>query len=116
MTERLLDSPLALVAAPMAGRITTVEFSKAVATAGAFPFLAGGYKTPEALAAEIEQLRLSVGSFGVNLFVPSGDEVDIASFAAYATEDSPLKHPTTGLLWTPHPSPMTTGGRRSWRY
>lgn len=89
MTERLLDSPLPLVAAPMAGRITTVELSKAVATAGAFPFLAGGHKSPEALAAEIEHLRLSVGSFGVNLFVPSGDEVDIASFAAYATELAP---------------------------
>ncbi|HMR49755.1 MAG TPA: nitronate monooxygenase [Arachnia sp.] len=89
MTGRLLASPLPIVAAPMAGGATTVGLAAAVATAGGFPFLAGGYKTPEALASEIAQLRCLTGEFGVNLFVPSTDEVDEASFAAYAAEIAP---------------------------
>ncbi|TDD41347.1 NAD(P)H-dependent flavin oxidoreductase [Saccharopolyspora elongata] len=86
MTDRLLDSPLPLVAAPMAGGPSTVALARAVASAGTFPFLAGGYKTADTLAAEINELRpLGVG-FGVNLFVPSDDPVDEAAFAAYAEE------------------------------
>jgi NAD(P)H-dependent flavin oxidoreductase YrpB (nitropropane dioxygenase family) len=83
---RLLDSPLPIVAAPMAGGPTTVALAEAVGSAGAYPFLAGGYKAPEALATEIEQLRPRVGGFGVNLFVPSRLIPDRASFAAYADE------------------------------
>lgn len=83
---RLLDSPLPIVAAPMAGGPTTVALAEVVGAAGAYPFLAGGYKSPEALAAEIEQLRPRVHGFGVNLFVPSGIAPDRVSFAAYAEE------------------------------
>lgn len=86
MTDRLIDSRLPLVAAPMAGGPTTVELATAVADAGAFPFLAGGYKSPAALRAEIEQLRGLDTGFGVNLFVPSRAAVDEVSFAAYARE------------------------------
>ena len=86
MTDPLLRSPLPIVAAPMAGGPTTVLLARAVASAGAFPFLAGGYKTREALAAEIDALRGHVSEFGVNLFVPSDDPVDASAFAAYAEE------------------------------
>ncbi|MDN6555157.1 MAG: nitronate monooxygenase [Acidipropionibacterium acidipropionici] len=86
MTESLLDSPLPIVAAPMAGGPTTVALARAVAEAGAFPFLAGGYKTVAALAEEVRQLRSAALSFGVNLFVPSTDVVDVAAFAAYIDE------------------------------
>lgn len=86
---RLLDSRLPIVAAPMAGGPTTVALAAAVAAAGAFPFLAGGYKSPGALGAEIIQLRALAPGFGVNLFVPSSGPVDQAAFAAYAAELQP---------------------------
>lgn len=73
----------------MAGGPTTVALAAAVAAAGGFPFLAGGYKTPEALAAEIEQLRALDVPFGVNLFVPSRHPTDTAAFGAYAAELAP---------------------------
>ncbi|GLY15251.1 oxidoreductase [Kineosporia sp. NBRC 101677] len=81
-----LNSTLPIVAAPMAGGPSTVALAHAVASAGAFPFLAGGYKSPQALSAEIEQLRASGTGFGVNLFVPSTAPVDATAFAAYARE------------------------------
>ena len=83
---RLLDSPLPIVAAPMAGGPTTVALAEAVGAAGAYPFLAGGYKSSDALATEIEQLRPRVRGFGVNLFVPSRLIPGRTSFAAYAEE------------------------------
>lgn len=86
MTTRLLDSSLPIVAAPMAGGPSTVALAHAVTSAGGFPFLAGGYKTVEALAAEIDELRPLCVGFGVNLFVPSDDAIDEAAFAAYAAE------------------------------
>lgn len=86
MVEKLLDSRLPVAAAPMAGGPTTVALARAVASAGGFPFLAGGYKTAEALAAELEQLQDLRPPFGVNLFVPSRDDVDESAFAAYADE------------------------------
>ncbi|MET0862417.1 MAG: nitronate monooxygenase [Microbacterium sp.] len=86
MLTSLLDAPLPLVAAPMAGGPSTVALARAVAAAGAFPFLAGGYKTTEALAEEIDQLRPLGAEFGVNLFVPSDDPVDEAAFRRYVEE------------------------------
>lgn len=86
-----LESELPIVAAPMAGGPTTVALVGAMQGAGAFPFLAGGYKKAEALAAEIRQVRELGGSgtFGVNLFVPGTDAVDAAAFRAYAAELAP---------------------------
>ena len=49
------DSPI--VAAPMAGGVTTVTLARAVAAAGSFAFLAAGYKSVEVMAGEVEQLR-----------------------------------------------------------
>lgn len=84
-----LGTRVPIVAAPMAGGPTTVALALAVAEAGGFPFLAGGYKTIEALGAEISQVRAAGAEFGVNLFVPSRESVDEASFAAYAAELQP---------------------------
>ena len=75
---------LPIVAAPMAGGPSTPELAIAVAEAGGLPFLAGGYKTPEALASEIALVRESGHRFGVNLFVPGDSRVDAAAFASYA--------------------------------
>ncbi len=85
----LLDTRLPIVAAPMAGGPTTVALAAAVAHAGGFPFLAAGYKTPEALAAEVDQLRAAGVAFGVNLFVPGNMQINAAAFADYATELQP---------------------------
>ncbi len=60
----LLGSPLPLAAAPMAGGPTTPALAVAVADAGAFAFLAGGYKAAEALAAEIAEVRRGGAPFG----------------------------------------------------
>ncbi|TQL76751.1 nitroalkane oxidase [Stackebrandtia endophytica] len=89
MTAKLLDSPVPIAAAPMAGGPTTVALAAAVASVGAFPFLAGGYRTPHALASEINRVRDLGVPFGVNLFVPCRHKVDKEAFAAYATELEP---------------------------
>lgn len=79
----LLDSLLPIVAAPMAGGPSSVALGAAVAAKGAFPFLAAGYKTPEAMSTEIAAARSWGGPFGVNLFAPGVIEPDRASFEAY---------------------------------
>jgi nitronate monooxygenase len=79
-----LGSSLPLAAAPMAGGATTPRLAAAVTEAGAFAFLAGGYKTPEALAAEIAEIRRTGAAFGVNLFAPSTTEISEADFHRYA--------------------------------
>ncbi|GAB2549159.1 nitronate monooxygenase [Leucobacter ruminantium] len=105
-TPRLLDSRLPLVAAPMAGGPSSVELAASVAAAGAFPFLAGGMQTAEGLAAQIERLRPSARSFGVNLFVPGRASLDAqtrAEFAAYAAELQPEAE-RYGLRLDPEPA------------
>lgn len=84
-----LDSTLPLVAAPMSGGATTVGLAAAVAAAGAFPFLAGGYQAPEALAAEIAELRRYRTPFGVNLFAPNPVLIGETAFRQYARELQP---------------------------
>lgn len=98
----LLNVPLPIVAAPMAGGPTTIELAVAVARAGGFPFLAGGYKTPDSLAADVAQLREQAPSFGVNLFVPGPTDVDAAAFRAYAAELQP-EADAYGLRLDPEP-------------
>ncbi|MCD2185591.1 nitronate monooxygenase [Actinomycetospora soli] len=60
-----------IVAAPMAGGPSTPALVAAVARAGGFGYLAGGYLTADALAAQLAELRQrSDRPFGVNLFLP----------------------------------------------
>ena len=85
-------TPRPVVAAPMAGGPTTVELATAVSDAGGFPFLAGGYKTAEAIHREISQMHATGAPFGVNVFVPtdhSCQTLDRATFTAYANELAP---------------------------
>src|SRR3954453_1489833 len=72
-----------LVAAPMAGGPTTGAPARAVGAAGGFAFLAGGYKNPDVLRAEIEELSRDGRDFGVNLFVPDRSAVDPDAFRRY---------------------------------
>ncbi|MGC4105016.1 MAG: nitronate monooxygenase [Thermomicrobiales bacterium] len=85
----LLESSLPIVAAPMAGGPTTVALSTAVGKAGGFPFLAGGYKTPDALADEIGRMRATGGAFGVNVFVSASDDLSSEAYLAYAMRLQP---------------------------
>ena len=67
-----LPCELPFVQAPMAGGPSTPELAAAVAAAGGYGFLAGGYLSPEALREAILATRsLTTCPFGVNLFVPS---------------------------------------------
>ena len=86
----LLGTALPLVAAPMAGGPSTVRLATAVAGAGAFPFLAGAYRAPDALAADIAAVRGTAAPFGVNLFAPHDAHVDEAELRRYARELQPL--------------------------
>ena len=82
LTERmsiahLLETRLPVLAAPMAGGPSSVALGAAVSSAGGFAFLAGGYKRPDALAAEIAAARQWGAPFGVNLFAPGSFEPDL---------------------------------------
>ncbi|HEX8093411.1 nitronate monooxygenase [Jatrophihabitans sp.] len=85
-TPNPLGSPLPLAAAPMAGGPTTVRLAAAVSEAGAFAFLAGGYQSADALAADIAELRRSTEAFGVNLFAPNVARISEADYRRYAEE------------------------------
>mgnify|MGYP001231145836 CR=1 FL=1 len=83
MDLRALKAPI--VQAPLAGGASTPQLTAAVASAGGFGFLAAGYKTAEAVAGDIRELRaLSDAPFGVNVFAPPATNVDPAAVAAYA--------------------------------
>ncbi|MDK1359094.1 nitronate monooxygenase [Arthrobacter sp. zg-Y1219] len=62
---------LPVIGAPMAGGPSTPELAAAVSNTGGLGFLAAGYKSSAAVAAEIARTRrLTQAPFGVNLFVP----------------------------------------------
>jgi nitronate monooxygenase len=77
-------APLPLVVAPMAGGPSTAELVAAAAAAGAFGFLAAGYKTADDMVAEMEDVRSAgVDAFGVNIFVPGHPTADPGRVDAY---------------------------------
>jgi NAD(P)H-dependent flavin oxidoreductase YrpB (nitropropane dioxygenase family) len=90
VTTGLLGTALPLVAAPMAGGPSTVALATAVAGAGGFPFLAGAYRAPDALAADVAAVRATGAPFGVNLFAPHDAHVDEAELRRYARALQPL--------------------------
>lgn len=79
-------SDLPIVAAPMAGGPSTTALVAAAAKAGAFGFVAGGYKAPDALNTEMAELRRRNVLFGVNLFVPNPSDITEAEYRRYARE------------------------------
>jgi nitronate monooxygenase len=73
-----------VVVAPMAGGPSTVALVVAATEAGALGFLAGGYKSASAMAAEMAAVRAAgVAAFGVNVFVPGEPTADSAGLEAY---------------------------------
>src|SRR3954449_5706697 len=88
MLDRL-DVPI--VQAPLAGGPSTPELAAAVAGAGGLGFVAGGYRTPDALAEAIARTReLTDGPFGVNVFAPTGAPADPDAVRRYADALRPL--------------------------
>lgn len=79
-----LDLPV--LAAPMAGGPSTPALVTAAARAGGLGFLAGGYKTAQALAGQIHTVRVEEVPFGVNLFVPNPVPISAEAYGSYARE------------------------------
>ncbi len=69
----------------MGGGASTPALAAAVGEAGGLGFLAAGYRTVDAVRADIESLRsLTSRPFGVNLFAPPGDAPDVAAVERFA--------------------------------
>jgi nitronate monooxygenase len=76
----VLEHPV--VQAPMGGGPSTPALAAAVNEAGGLGFLAAGYKTVDAVRADVEALRELTGRpFGVNLFAPPAPAEDVRAFA-----------------------------------
>lgn len=75
---------LPVLAAPMAGGATTTAMVIAAAGAGSMGLLAAGYKTREALHAEVIAVRAASVPFGVNVFAPNPVPIDIETYRRYA--------------------------------
>ncbi|MGZ4577576.1 MAG: NAD(P)H-dependent flavin oxidoreductase [Mycobacterium sp.] len=73
-----------LVAAPMSGGPTTPAMVSAATRAGGLGMLAAGYKTVEAVEAEVNRVRAEGIPFGINLFAPNPLPVDPEIYRAYA--------------------------------
>jgi nitronate monooxygenase len=74
-----------IVQAPMAGGPSTPALAAAVSEAGGLGFIAAGYKTAEAMWADVEDTRARTARpFGVNLFSPAQPPADPATVGAYA--------------------------------
>ncbi|MEU5853516.1 NAD(P)H-dependent flavin oxidoreductase [Saccharopolyspora shandongensis] len=82
-----VDNPV--LAAPMAGGPSTPALVVAAARANGLGFLAGGYKTADALAEQITEVRGHGITFGVNLFAPNPLPVDPEAFRRYAAAIAP---------------------------
>lgn len=80
----ITDLQIPVVAAPMAGGVSTPELVAAVSDAGGLGFLGAGYLSEEALAGQIARTReLTDAPFGVNLFIPGPrQEVDFDAYSA----------------------------------
>jgi nitronate monooxygenase len=70
-----------VVVAPMAGGPSTPALVRGAAGAGALGFLAAGYKTPDAVEAELRAVRGI--PHGLNIFVPVPPPADIAALERY---------------------------------
>jgi nitronate monooxygenase len=96
------DLRVPLVQAPMAGGVSTPSLAAAVGRAGGLGFLAAGYLSPDAVAAQIAEVRKSVEVFGVNLFVPQ-PVAEPDRIAAYRRELAETEARRYGALALPEP-------------
>jgi nitronate monooxygenase len=79
----MLDLIRPVIVAPMAGGPSTPSLVRGAALGGAVGFLAAGYKTPEAVEAELRDLSGSGLPYGLNIFVPVAPPADIGPVERY---------------------------------
>jgi nitronate monooxygenase len=80
----LRDLTVPVLAAPMAGGPSTPELVCAVCAAEGAGFLAAGYRTAGAVAADVAAVRAATAApFGVNLFVVAPYELDPTALETY---------------------------------
>ncbi|HEX4698219.1 MAG TPA: nitronate monooxygenase [Actinomycetes bacterium] len=80
----LPELPVPLVAAPMAGGPSTPDLVVAVGEAGGLGFLGAGYKTFDAVRAEVDEVRRrSTRPFGVNVFLAGSPTRDPDAVTTY---------------------------------
>jgi nitronate monooxygenase len=73
-----------VIIAPMAGGVGTTDLITAAAAAGATGFLPAGYKTAQAMRADIDAvLAVTTAPFGVNVFVPGAPAADPGALSRY---------------------------------
>ncbi len=86
MTSALADLGLTIpvIAAPMSGGPSTPAMVIAAQRAGGLGFLATGYKTPEAVNADLRAVREAEVPFGVNVFAPNPVPISAARYHDYA--------------------------------
>jgi nitronate monooxygenase len=78
-----LEHPI--VQAPLGGGPSTTALAAAVSEAGGLGFLAAGYRTPDAVRAELAELRaLTDRPFGLNQFAPGPASTDTEALERYA--------------------------------
>jgi nitronate monooxygenase len=99
---RDMDFSIPVIAAPMSGGPTTTAMVSAAAKAGGLGMLAAGYKTAEAVEAEIKVMRREGIPFGVNVFAPNPLPVDPDSYVRYA-ESLQREADQFGLTLPPEP-------------
>lgn len=83
----LAETDTRVIAAPMAGGTSTPGFVTAVHRAGGFGFLAAGYKSADAVNAEIRSCRDAGIRFGVNVFVPDPAQLNPSPDAVARLEE-----------------------------
>lgn len=73
-----------IIGAPMGGGASTPAMAAAISDAGGLGFLAAGYKTPEAMSADIAATReLTAAPIGMNVFAVTPTEADPAAIEAF---------------------------------
>jgi nitronate monooxygenase len=87
---RVAEIELPIVQAPMAGGPSTPALAAAVCDAGGLGFLAAGYREPDAVARELDEVHARTERpFGLNLFAPPAGEADHAAVERYAAALAP---------------------------
>lgn len=80
----LLPRKNPIIQAPMAGGISNTKLASSVCNAGGLGFLAAGYKKAEEVRSEIVELKLLTNEpFGVNVFVPSIEEISVQAVKSF---------------------------------
>ena len=74
----------------MAGGPSTPALAIAAARNGGLGFVAAGYRTPDDLGAQLEQVRAETSAFAVNLFAPNPLPIDADAYAAYREAVRPV--------------------------